>query len=108
MDPQKINMATLQLFLERITSKLHSWTVKCFSFAGKVKLIYSVIYSMVKFWSFVFVLPKSFYAKVVSLCASPSAGARVSWSYICMPKKEGGLGLRKLEDFDLIFRLKRL
>ena len=33
LDPRKINMATLQPFLKRITSKLHSWTVKCFSFA---------------------------------------------------------------------------
>ena len=116
LDPKKINMATLQPFLERITSKLHSWTVKCLSFAGKVKLIYSVIYGMLNFWSSVFVLPKRFYAKVDSLCASflwknstsSSVGARVSWTDICRPKTEGGLGLRQLEDYDLVFRLKRL
>lgn len=49
LDPKKITMATLKPFLERITSKLHSWTVKFLSFAGKIKLIYSVIYSMVNF-----------------------------------------------------------
>lgn len=116
LDPKRITMATLQPFLERITSKLHSWTVKCLSLAGKVKLIYSVIYAMVNFWSSVFVLPKRFYEKVDSLCCSflwkirttSATGARVSWSNICTPKKEGGLGLRKLEDFELIFRLKRL
>ena len=102
-------MATLQLFLERITSKLHSWTVKCLSFASKVKLIYSVIYSMVNFWSSIFVLPKSFYAKVVSLCASHLLElAFLGQIYACRRRREGGLGLRKLEDFDLIFRLKRL
>ena len=31
-----------------------------------------------------------------------------SWSDICKPKKEGGLGLRKLEEFEMVFRLKRL
>lgn len=116
LDPKRITMATLQPFLERITSKLHSWTVKCLSFAGKIKLIYSVIYGMVNFWSSVFVLPKRFYEKVDSLCSaflwknrtSSASGARVSWSDICRPKKEGGLGLRKLDEFELIFRLKRL
>lgn len=71
---------------------------------------------MVNFWSSVFVLPKRFYEKVDSLCSaflwknrtSSASGARVSWSDICKPKKEGGLGLRKLEEFELIFRLKRL
>ncbi|XP_013639486.1 PREDICTED: uncharacterized protein LOC106344713 [Brassica oleracea var. oleracea] len=114
LDPKRIAMATLQTFLERITSKLHSWTVKCLSFAGKVHLIY--FYGMVNFWISVFVLPKRFYEKVDSLCSaflwknrtSSASGARVSWSDICKPKKEGGLGLRKLEKFELIFRLKRL
>ncbi|WZZ87370.1 hypothetical protein YC2023_115949 [Brassica napus] len=87
LSPKRISAATLQPFLERITSKLHSWTVKLLSFAGKVKMIYSVIYGMVNFWSSVFVLPKWFYAKVDSLCSgflwknstSSAVGARVSW-----------------------------
>lgn len=70
---------------------------------------------MVNFWSSVFALPKSFYAKVDALCAEflrnnstrPSAGARVSWADICRSKKEGGLGLRRLEEFDLVFRLEK-
>ena len=61
-------------------------------------------------------LPKSFYAKVDSLCSgflwknstTSAAGARVAWANICTPKSEGGLGLRKLEDFEMVFRLKRL
>ncbi|KAL0742100.1 hypothetical protein Bca4012_083613 [Brassica carinata] len=116
LDPKKITFAMLQPFLEKITSKLHSWTVKTLTFAGKVKLIYSVIYGMVNFWSSVFVLPKRFYQKVDSLCSAflwknstaSASAARVSWSSICTPKEEGGLGLRTLEEFDLVFRLKRL
>lgn len=95
---------------------MHSWTVKYLSFAGKVQMISSVIYGMVNFWSSVFVLPKRFYEKVDSLCSAflwknrttSAAGARVSWKDICKPKKEGGLGLRKLDEFEMVFRLKRL
>lgn len=116
LSPKRISAATLQPFIDRITSKLHSWTIKFLSFAGKVTMISSVIYSMVNFWSSVFVLPKWFYAKVDSLCSgflwknstSSAAGARVSWINVCKPKSEGGVGLRSLEDFELVFRLKRL
>ncbi|KAL1209614.1 putative ribonuclease H protein [Cardamine amara subsp. amara] len=39
---------------------------------------------------------------------SLAQGARVSWSDICRPKSEGGLGIRKLEDFETVFRLKQV
>ncbi|XP_048596269.1 uncharacterized protein LOC125578037 [Brassica napus] len=116
LSPKKISAATLQPFIDRITAKLHSWTVKFLSFAGKVTMIYSVIYGMVNFWSSVFVLPKWFYAKIDSLCSgflwknstTSAAGARVSWENICRPKQEGGLGIRRLEEFEKVFRLKRV
>lgn len=71
---------------------------------------------MVNFWSSVFVLPKWFYAKVDTLCSGflwknstvSAAGARVSWENICKPKTEGGLGIRNLQEFEMVFRLKRV
>lgn len=116
LDPSRISFATLQPFLERITSKLNSWTVKCLSFAGKVRMVVSVIYGMVNFWSSVFDLPKRFYAKVDSLCSAflwgnmttSAQGARVSWDSVCKRKCEGGLGIRKLEEFEEVFQLKRV
>lgn len=116
LNPSRITMATLQPFYERITSKLHSWTVKLLSFARKVGLITSVIYGMLNFWSSVFVLPKSFYEKVDSRCAAflwknktdSAAGARVAWKDVCKPKKEGGLGIQLLEEFQMVFRLKQV
>lgn len=111
----RLTLLTLQQLLDKITGKMYSWTVKYLSFAGKIKLVASVIYGMVNIWSAVFVLPKAFYAKVDSLCAaflwkngtSSSRGSRVSWKDICKPKNEGGFGLRHLEEFETVFRLKR-
>lgn len=116
LNPKRISAAIMQPFVDRITAKLHSWTIKYLSFAGKVQMIYIVIYGMVNLWSSVFVLPKWFYAKVDSLCSgflwknstTSASGARVSRSDICKLKKEGGLGIRKLEDFERVFRLKRV
>ncbi|XP_013608037.1 uncharacterized protein LOC106423221 [Brassica napus] len=63
--------------------KLHSWTVKYLSFAGIIRL-------------------------VASNDTTSARGAQVAWTDICMPKEEGGLGLRHLEDFETVFRLKRV
>ncbi|CAL9235577.1 unnamed protein product [Arabidopsis halleri] len=116
LNPARISFATLQPFLEKITSKLHAWTVRFLSFVRKIRLITSVIYSMVNFWSAVFRLPKRFYAKVDSLYAaflwknkvSTAVGARVAWTDVCKPKEEGGLGIRLLEDFAVVFQLKQI
>lgn len=97
LNPKRLTMATLQPFIDKITGKLHSWTVKYLSFAGKMRMVGFVIYRMVNFWSAVFVLPKAFYAKVDSLCASflwknkttSAAGSRVVWEDVCRPKSEG-------------------
>ena len=115
LNPGRLTLSTLQPLIDKITGKLHSWTVKYLSFAGKIRLVASVIYGMVNFWSGMFVLPKAFYAKVDSLCSAflwtngtSARGARVSWKDICMPKAEGGLGIRHLEEFETVFRLKRV
>lgn len=63
-----------------------------------------------------FVLPKAFYAKIDSMCAgflwnndvTSARGSRVAWNDICKPKAEGGLGIRRLEDFETVFRFKRV
>lgn len=65
-----LSFAALQPFIEKITTKLHSWTAKVLSFTGKIRLISSVVYGMVNFWSSVFDLPKQFYTKIDSLCAA--------------------------------------
>ncbi|WZY73147.1 hypothetical protein YC2023_005387 [Brassica napus] len=98
LSPKKISAATLQPFIDMITSKLHSWTVKFLSFAGKVTMVSSVIYGMVNFWSSVFVLPKWFYAKVDSLCSgflwknsTISAAGRGSHGRISADQKKRGV-----------------
>jgi len=70
LNPTKLSLATLQPFLQKITGHLHSWTTKFLSYAGKIRLIVSVIYEKLNFWSQVFVLPKGFYKKVDALCSA--------------------------------------
>ncbi|CAD5333180.1 unnamed protein product [Arabidopsis thaliana] len=88
LNQARICYTTLQPFIEKITNKLHAWTVRFLSFAGNIKLISSVIYGMNKITN--------------------AVGAIIAWQDVCKPKEEDGLGIRLLEDFAIVFQLKQI
>ncbi|GKC22787.1 putative reverse transcriptase domain, reverse transcriptase zinc-binding domain protein [Tanacetum coccineum] len=61
--------------IERVQNRLKDWKNKFLSVAGRLQLIKSVIGSM-------------------------HGKAKVAWEAICLPKHEGGLGIRKLDTFN--------
>lgn len=103
-----------QPLVEKIKQRLGSWTSKYMSFAGCLQLIKSVIYSTSNFWSSAFCLPKGCLDEIESLCSSflwsgsqdCHRKAKVAWDDVCLPREEGGLGLRRLADISKVFALK--
>ncbi|CAA7042276.1 unnamed protein product [Microthlaspi erraticum] len=112
--PHKLRPLDYQPLIDRVRSRICSWTARQLSFAGRLQLIQSVIYSMINFWSAVFPLPKKCLDQLERMCnaflwnGTPDSarGARVSWSSVCSPKSSGGLGLRRLEEMNQVFGLK--
>lgn len=92
--------------IDKVHSRMLTWSNKSLSFAGRLQLIKSVITSIVNFWSSAFILPVGCLSEIESLCSaflwsgSPhqSHKAKVAWAKLCYPKDEGGLGLRRLGD----------
>lgn len=88
--------------IDSIRKRLQSWKVRLLSYAGRLQLIKAVIYNMVNFWLSAFVLPKGCLKEIESLCrdylwsSNPGArgSAKVAWKDLCLPRNEGGLGLR--------------
>ncbi|KAK5820340.1 hypothetical protein PVK06_025387 [Gossypium arboreum] len=78
--------------------------VKKLSYAGRLQLIQSLIFNVQKYWCTHFFLPKSVIHRIKQMCLRlfwkgkdrPAKGARVGWSFICLPKSEGGLGIKDL------------
>ncbi|KAK3189547.1 hypothetical protein Dsin_029108 [Dipteronia sinensis] len=62
----------------RVSGRLATWLNRGLSYAGRLQLIVSVLTSLQVF------------------CASDSKGAKICWLDICLPKKEGGLGIKDL------------
>ena len=100
--------------IQRIKQRISSWTARQLSFAGRLQLISSVIHSLTNFWMSAFRLPKQCIKEIDQLfCAFLLSGpdlsshkAKIAWKDVCKPREEGGLGLRSLNEVNLICCLK--
>jgi hypothetical protein len=99
----RLTAADCEGLVAKFTSRIDSWCSKHLSFAGRLQLISSVLFSLQVFWSSILILPKV----VINLleqklnrflwCGKDEkAKAKVSWEKICVPRKEGGLRLKRI------------
>ncbi|GJR97289.1 hypothetical protein Tco_0269463 [Tanacetum coccineum] len=90
-------------------SRVNDWRNKFLSLAGRLQLIRSVLSSMHIYWASVFILPSRIVHDLEQLmhgflwCQGEmkKGKAKVAWDSVCMPKHEGGLGIRRIEDFNI-------
>lgn len=114
LSPSKLKKHDYQPLIDKVLSRMRSWTVKRLSFAGRLQLLESVIYGIINFWSSVFSLPKGCLDRLEQICnaflwsgeATSARGAKIAWRTVCTPKKSGGLGLRRLLSSNQVFELK--
>jgi hypothetical protein len=100
--------------VEKIRTRITSWTTRFLSFAGRLQLIKSVLSSIINFWFSVFRLPKACLVEIEKLFSAflwsgpelNAKRAKVAWSEVCKPKKEGGLGLKTLKETNEVSLLK--
>ena len=105
-----------QVLIEKIKMCISLWTSRFLPMAGRLQLIKSVLLSIVNFWMTGFTLSGQFIKEINSLCSAflwsgPSLNvkkAKVSWDVVCLPKKEGGLGLRSLKAMNKVLTLNLL
>ncbi|GJR79997.1 hypothetical protein Tco_0150782 [Tanacetum coccineum] len=82
---------------------------KFLSLAGRLQLIRSILSSMLIYWASVFILPSRIVHDLEQLMRGflwcqgemKKRKAKVAWDSVCMPKHEGGLGIRRIEDFNI-------
>ncbi|GKB65855.1 reverse transcriptase domain, reverse transcriptase zinc-binding domain protein, partial [Tanacetum coccineum] len=90
-------------------AEVNDWRNKFLSLAGHLQLIRSVLSSMHIYWAFVFILPTRIVHELEQLMRGflwrqgeiKKEKAKVAWDSICMPKHEGGLGIRRIDDFNV-------
>lgn len=69
--------------------------------AGRTELIQTVIISMLLYWMMIYHMPMATFLKIDSLCGEflwVGKSYKISWTKLCRPKKEGGIGLKNILD----------
>ncbi|KAF3784212.1 putative ribonuclease H protein [Nymphaea thermarum] len=100
----------------KASQKLSLWKQKCLSFAGRLSLIKHVLSMVPGYWSLVVKLPLSTCKQLNRMAAEflwgdSKSPHRISWPTLCLPKSEGGVGLRDLRETNsanmafLVFRV---
>ena len=105
---RKLRMAEYAPLIEKISAKFNAWAVLSLSFAGRIQLISTVISGLINFWTFAFILPLGCIRKIESLCSrflwsgniEKKGLTKVSWAKVCLPKDEGGLGLKRVASWN--------
>ncbi|GJX60328.1 hypothetical protein Tco_0291718 [Tanacetum coccineum] len=96
------------ILVEKAKNRIGDWKNKSLSFAGRLQLCKSIISSMHVFWASVLIIPKGIIYDIHQLIRGflwcngelKRGKAKIAWEDICLPKSEGGLGLRNLEVFN--------
>ncbi|XP_056863946.1 uncharacterized protein LOC130511120 [Raphanus sativus] len=111
---KRMNAQDYSLLISRIKARISSWTARHLTFAGRLQLVGSVIYSITNFWMSAYRLPNGCIQEINSICAAflwsgpvlSTHKAKIAWSEVCKPKDEGGLGLRNLTEANRVSCLK--
>ena len=111
---KKMTVHDYSRLLSQIRSRISSWTARHLSFAGRLQLIGSVLYSTINFWMSAFRLPNQCIQEINSICTAflwsgpvlSTHKAKISWRDVCKPRDEGGLGLRNLTEANNVYCLK--
>ncbi|XP_074270930.1 uncharacterized protein LOC141594840 [Silene latifolia] len=88
--------------IEKITDRIHGYAAKKLSYAGRLTLVNSVLTTLYTYWASIFILPKGVLRRIDALCRNYLwdgsteyfRSPLVSWDKVCVPKDEGGLGIR--------------
>ena len=100
----RLQVRDCECIKERMLSKIQHWSSKFLSYAGRLQLVISVLHSIQTYWCTVFILPKKILKDVDAILRRfvwsgsemKKTGAKVAWTDVCCPKKEGGLGIKNI------------
>nr|GEZ63726.1 hypothetical protein [Tanacetum cinerariifolium] len=94
--------------VDKVQICIQDWKNKSLLIAGRLQLIHSILGSMHIYQASVFILLNHVLLNIEQLMrqflwshgSSGKGKSKVAWEIVCLPKHEGGLGIRRLECFN--------
>ncbi|XP_074314265.1 uncharacterized protein LOC141649474 [Silene latifolia] len=92
-----------------MVARIRGLGAKKLSYAGRVTLINVVLNTLQNYWAQMFIIPKSIINHIMAICrnflwdGSPDYHRvpLVAWDKVTLPKKEGGLGIKKADTWNV-------
>ncbi|CAI8595558.1 unnamed protein product [Vicia faba] len=89
-------------------ARIQHWTAKLLSYAGRLQLVQSILFSIANYWLHIFPFPKRVLNHVESLCRNflwsrqenYSRRIPISWETTCNPVNAGGMNLISLKEWN--------
>ncbi|GJW63854.1 hypothetical protein Tco_0115738 [Tanacetum coccineum] len=106
--PSRLVYKDCKELIEKVEGRINDWKNKSLSIAGRLQLIHSVIASLHVYWASMFVLPSRVLLDIEQSmrdflwCQGKirKGKSKVAWEDVCLPKNEGGLGVKRLDIFN--------
>ncbi|KAK1300235.1 hypothetical protein QJS10_CPB13g01231 [Acorus calamus] len=104
-----LSNASCSPLVDKVRKRLQVWTAIYLSKAGRVELINSVLINLSFYWTAGFSLPKKTVKTIEQICrrflwAGEEGRMKlhaVSWADVCLPRAEGGLGIKRVSEWNL-------
>lgn len=108
---KRVTKHTFRYILDGMKKKLASWKATVLTLVGRRVLVQSALSSMLVYTMQAFALPASTCKDIDKVCRDFLWGDSeetkrvhlVNWDIVCTPKGVGGLGLRKIADYNGLF-----
>ncbi|XP_019237628.1 PREDICTED: uncharacterized protein LOC109217809 [Nicotiana attenuata] len=105
LSTKKLSIMQWQPLIDKMTTRITSWTAKTLSYAGRVQLVQSVLFGIQAFWVQLFILATKVIKIVEGLCRSYiwsgtneiTRKALLAWDRVFLPKAGGGLNFVNLK-----------
>lgn len=113
---RKLTIAHYMPLIDKIICRIHHWSARLLSQAGRVRLVKAIGFSIANYWLQCFPIPKAELQKIRVICrtfiwtrgTTPSRKNPIAWKSMCKPMSKGGLNLLDLERWNAITMMKLL
>ncbi|XP_021720030.1 uncharacterized protein LOC110687717 [Chenopodium quinoa] len=106
---KKLAKDDCQFLIYKITSRVRTWGCRTLSYAGRARLVNSVLMFMHIYWATIFLFPKSVIDGVAAIYrnylwtrkAVYTKSPPIAWDIVCRSKKQGGLGIQNYKIWNI-------
>ncbi|GJV79438.1 hypothetical protein Tco_1515308 [Tanacetum coccineum] len=113
---KQIGIRDCKCLVDKVRAKVNNWKNKMLTYAGRLQLISSVLSSIHVYWASVFMLPKITIKDINKLLKGfmwcqgemTKGKAKIAWDNVCIPKHQGGMGLKILNLWNEVLITKHL